>query len=173
MLIVSFLLKENSFILKDNQLQINLEQLFEESASCSNQISCIAKVARVIDGDTIVLESGERVRYIGIDTPEMTGSKRKIAECFGEEATEKNRELVAGKEIRLEKDTSEIDKYQRLLRYVYLNDIFINDYLVRNGYANAVSFPPDVKYQEHLKMAEEEARQEARGFWGEGVCNIN
>ncbi|MEA3273131.1 MAG: thermonuclease family protein [Patescibacteria group bacterium] len=166
------LFKEDSLILEDGQSSINLEQFLEEPVSCSNQISCTAKVERVVDGDTIVLESGERVRYIGIDTPEMTGPKRKTAECFGEEATKKNRELIEGKKVRLEKDISEVDKYQRLLRYVYLEDIFVNDYLIRNGYASAVSFPPDIKYQEQFRVAEQEAKKEARGFWGKGICDI-
>src|SRR4030067_982445 len=73
-------------------------------------------VVKVVDGDTVELENGQKVRYIGIDTPETTLGKN---DCYGTEATEKNKELVEGKRVRLEKDISETDKFGRLLRYVY------------------------------------------------------
>jgi len=124
------------------------------------------KVVRVIDGDTIEIEGGQKVRYIGIDTPELV-DPRKPVECFGQEASVKNKELVEGKTIELEKDISETDKYGRFLRYVFVNQIFVNDYLVREGYAHASSYPPDVKYQEQLQEAEQKARGNNRGLWGE------
>lgn len=122
------------------------------------------KVTRVIDGDTIELENGIKVRYIGIDTPE-TVAPNKPDGCFGKEASNKNRELVEGKTVSLEKDVSETDRYGRLLRYVYVNNILVNDYLVRQGYANAVSYPPDIKRQQQLIQAEREARKNFRGQW--------
>lgn len=126
------------------------------------------KVSRVIDGDTIEIEGGQKIRYIGIDTPE-TVDPRTTLQCFGREASEKHREMVEGENVILEKDISETDKYGRLLRYVYLPDsnsgIFINDYLVRNGYAHASSYPPDVKYQDQLRSAQQEAQSENRGLW--------
>lgn len=126
-------------------------------------------VSRVIDGDTIELTSGRRVRYIGVDTPESV-DPRKGVECFAKEAAEKNRELVLGKIVALEKDVSETDRYGRLLRYVYLTTgegqrVMINETLVREGYAFARSFPPDIKYQSQLLKAEETARQENKGLW--------
>ena len=124
-----------------------------------------ATVARVIDGDTIELQNGETVRYIGIDTPE-TVHPDKPAECFGTEATRANRRLVAGKQVRLERDVSNHDKYDRLLRYIYVNDTFVNKYLVEHGYAHAVSYPPDVKYQDILRKAQRTARRRERGAWG-------
>ena len=121
-------------------------------------------VTRVIDGDTIEVEiAGKlyKVRYIGIDTPEMSP-----VECFGREATARNRELVEGQKIRLEKDVSETDKYGRLLRYVYLEDgTFVNETLAADGYAHTATFPPDIKYQEKLREAEREARKNNRGLW--------
>lgn len=122
------------------------------------------KVTRVIDGDTIEVEGGQKIRYIGIDTPE-TVHPNKSLECFGIEASNKNKELVEGKEVELEKDVSETDKYGRLLRYVYIDNIFINDFLVRQGYAHASSYPPDVKYQDLFKSAEQEAKDNSRGLW--------
>ena len=121
-------------------------------------------VTRVIDGDTIEIEGGKKVRYIGIDTPE-TVDPRKPIQCFGVEASNKNKELVEGKRVRLEKDVSETDKYERLLRYVYVGELFVNDYLARQGYAYAYTYPPDVKYSEQFVQAQKEARENNRGLW--------
>lgn len=127
-------------------------------------------VTRVIDGDTIEIEGGQKVRYIGLDTPETTEE----VECWGREATSKNRELVEGKRVSLEKDVSETDKYVRLLRYVFIDSsVFINDYLVREGYALASSYPPDVKYQDQLRQAQEEARQNSKGLWSQCTASPN
>lgn len=126
------------------------------------------EVIRVIDGDTIELEDGRRVRYIGIDTPE-TVDPQKPVQCFGKEAYLENKKLVEGKEIEMEKDISETDHYGRFLRYVWAEGIFVNEYLVREGFAHAVTFAPDVKYQELFLEAERKAREESKGFWS-GVC---
>ena len=126
------------------------------------------KVIRVIDGDTIELEDGRRVRYIGIDTPE-TVDPQKPVQCYGKEAYLENKKLVEEKEIEMEKDISETDQYGRLLRYVWAEGIFVNEYLVREGFAHAVTFAPDVKYQELFLEVERKAREESKGFWS-GVC---
>jgi micrococcal nuclease len=128
----------------------------------------LVKVTRVIDGDTIELEGGKRLRYIGMDTAELGSSKSKT-ECFAQEAYEKNKELVEGKEVGLEKDISETDKYGRLLRYVWIGDLMINEYLVRQGYASVSTYPPDVKYVEKFKEAEKFARENNLGLWSK--CN--
>ena len=120
-----------------------------------------AKVIQVIDGDTITIEGGYRVRYIGIDTPEV----HPIPEAYGTEAWQVNRQLVEGKEVRLERDVSETDKYGRLLRYVYVDDVFINAELVRLGLAEAKAYPPDIKYQDYLEEMEAEAKKAGRGMW--------
>ena len=123
------------------------------------------KAIRVIDGDTIEIEGGFRVRYIGIDTPELDDARAEV-KALALAAAEKNRELVEGKIVRLEKDVSETDRYGRLLRYVYVDGLFVNAELVRLGYARAVSYPPDVKYQELFSQLEKEAREASRGLWG-------
>lgn len=127
------------------------------------------KITRVIDGDTIETETGRRIRYIGIDTPEST-DPRKMVECFAKEAAFKNRELVLNKEVYLEKDVSEVDKYGRLLRYVWVilpsdEQIMVNEVLVKEGYALAVTYPPDIKYQQLFLQAERQAREEGKGLW--------
>lgn len=129
----------------------------------------IAKVKKVIDGDTIELENGQKVRYIGIDAPE-TDHPSKPVQCFGKEASAKNRELVEGKTVELEKDVSETDQYARLLRYVWLGDILVNEYLVKEGYAQSSSYPPDIKYQDRFIEAQRQARKEQKGLWG-SYCN--
>ncbi len=120
-----------------------------------------ARVIKVVDGDTIAIEGGYEVRYIGIDTPEVHPQ----VEAFGMEAWQTNRKLVEGKEVHLERDVSETDKYGRLLRYVYAGDIFVNAELVRQGLARARAYPPDTKYQDYLKEMEAEARDAGRGIW--------
>ena len=120
-----------------------------------------AMVIHVIDGDTIRVEGGYKVRYIGIDTPEVYPK----LEAFGMEAWQANRQLVEGKKVRLERDVSEIDKYGRLLRYVYVDDILVEAELVRQGLAEAKAYPPDTKYQDYLEQLEAEARQAGRGMW--------
>jgi micrococcal nuclease len=135
----------------------------------SSSDSGLFRVTQVVDGDTIKLENGETVRSIGIDTPETVDPRRPVG-CFGKEASAKNKELVLGKEVRLVKDVSDTDKYDRLLRYVYVGDVFVNEYLVREGFARASSYPPDVKYQELFRDAEREAREAKRGLWASETC---
>jgi len=128
-----------------------------------------AKVVRVIDGDTIEVDiegSLYKVRYIGIDTPE-TVHPQKPVEYFGKEASEKNRELVEGKIVRMEKDVSEADKYGRLLRYVWVDDVMVNAELVRLGYAQVATYPPDVKYQDSFLQLQREAKEAGLGLWAE------
>ena len=140
-------------------------------------ISCVSLekdtvlVTRVIDGDTIEIENGESVRYIGIDTPE-TVHPQKPVEYFGKEAAEKNRELVEGKLVRLEKDVQDKDEYGRLLRYVYVDDMMVNAELVRSGYAYSYTYPPNVKYQTLFLQLEREAREEKRGLWGNQFFSV-
>ncbi len=122
-------------------------------------------VSRVVDGDTIEIEGKVKVRYIGIDTPETVDPRRPVG-CFGNEASNKNKELVLGKQVRLEKDISETDKYGRLLRYVYVGNVFVNKYLVEEGFARATSHPPNVKYQEIFRAAEKTAQEGNKGLWG-------
>lgn len=121
-----------------------------------------ATVISVIDGDTIQIDTGQRVRYIGIDTPEL-----RQQECFAREAMERNKELVMGQTVRLVKDVSETDRYGRLLRYVFVNERFINQLLVSEGFANASSYPPDIAYQQIFRSAEDLAREQGAGLWSQ------
>lgn len=140
-----------------------LESLFKDVlGSYSNRSVSSNTVVRVIDGDTIELADGNIIRYIGIDAPEL-GS-----DCYSEEATKKNRELVEGKEVKLEKDVSDKDRYGRLLRYVYVDDILVNELLVREGFAYAKNYDPDTSYLEQFAVAEYKAKDSNMGLWN--VC---
>ncbi len=121
-------------------------------------------VKRVVDGDTIELDNGDKVRYIGVNTPE-TVDPRKPVECFGNEAKAKNKELVEWKLVRLEKDVTDKDRYGRLLRYVFVQNTFVNDLLVREGYANVATYPPDVRYASQFLESERAARENKMGLW--------
>lgn len=140
-------------------LQDIADALFQESST-----SQVLVVSRVIDGDTIELSNGQKVRYIGINTPE-TKHPQKGAECFGQEAKEYNSALVLDKEVKLEKDVSETDRYGRLLRYVYIDEVLINEKLVADGYAYSSPYTPDVSKQEVFEAAEEKARAAKQGLW--------
>lgn len=121
-------------------------------------------VERVVDGDTIALAGGQKVRLIGIDTPELARGGRP-AEPYGEAAKSHLETLIGNQTVRLERDVSERDKYQRLLRYVFLGEINVSIQMVRDGYARSSTYPPDVKYQEEIRAAEREARAARRGLW--------
>lgn len=120
-----------------------------------------ARVMKVFDGDTIEIEGGAKVRYIGIDAAEVYPAHQ----CFSDEALIKNKELVSGKIVRLEKDVSETDKYGRLLRYVYVGDVFINDELTKEGYTKVMTVPPDVKYKDLFLQSENYAKENNLGLW--------
>ena len=134
----------------------------DEENSVSTTSRQKAKVTKIIDGDTIELEGGQRLRYIGMDTPEK-------GDCYSTESTKRNKELVEGKTVELEKDVSETDRYGRLLRYVYVGDDFINEILVKEGFASVYTYPPDVKYNERLLEAQKEARDQGKRLWSK--CN--
>ncbi len=124
-------------------------------------------VKTVIDGDTIELNDGEKVRYIGVDAPEFQSSK-KNAEPFAEEAFQANRKMVENRKVKLEFDVEQRDQYGRLLAYVYTEDgIMVNEWLVANGYARTVVFPPNVRYVDRFKLLEQEAQKQKIGLWGE------
>lgn len=118
-------------------------------------------VIRVIDGDTCILGNGERVRYYGINAPEKGDPHFK-------EATEANNNLVAGKEVQLEPKDPSRDKNDRLLAYVFVNETFVNEELLRLGYAH-IQRPLVAKYRDRFLMAQQAARGEGLGIWAKAV----
>jgi len=125
----------------------------------------LVRVNQVVDGDTIEIEGGARVRYIGVNTPE-TVHPTKAVECFGKEASNYNKKLLEGGLVRLQRDITDTDKYGRLLRYIYLPDgTFVNLKLVTDGYAYADTYPPDVAHAKEFVAAQSAARAAGRGLW--------
>lgn len=135
-------------------------------------------VARAVDGDTLKLENGERVRLIGIDTPEVhesaklqrdarkSGRDAASIQRMGKRSAEFTRKLVEGARVRLEFDVEKRDRYGRLLAYVYLKDgTFVNGEIVKQGYASPYTFPPNVRHVEMLRDLFREARENKRGLW--------
>jgi micrococcal nuclease len=126
----------------------------------------MVRVVNVVDGDTIEIEGGQRVRFIGVNTPE-TVHPTKAVECFGKEASDFNKALLKDGYVRLERDISDTDKYGRLLRYIYLADgTFVNLELVSRGYAYADTYPPDVAHAKEFVAAQAAARTGRIGLWG-------
>jgi len=120
----------------------------------------------VIDGDTIVLESGEKVRLIGVDTPELHHPKKPV-QYYAKEAKEFTKSLVEGKDVRLKYDWQRKDKYGRALAYIYLKDgTFLNIEIIKQGYGFAYTKFP-FKYMEDFRRYEREARENKKGLWGE------
>jgi micrococcal nuclease len=121
-------------------------------------------VTNIVDGDTIDLESGERIRYLMIDTPESTGG---ADDCFGENAKTFNSDLVLGKRVTLEYDVDCEDPFNRLLAYVSVGDTEVNTLLVDRGYACVLHIGPngDDRLAE-FQALEDDARADARGMWG-------
>jgi len=123
------------------------------------------EVRWVDDGDTIVLTDGKRIRYIGINTPEVESEYSK-AEPFGNEAREFNRELVYLKKVRLEFDNEKYDQYGRLLAYVFLPDgTFVNNAMITAGYAYCLPKMPNVKYEELFLKSQQNAMLSNKGIW--------
>ena len=129
-----------------------------------------ATVVRVVDGDTIQVRLArgpiERVRYIGVDTPESVKPNTPV-QCFAKAASAFNERLVAGRRVTLVRDVEERDRYGRLLAYVYRrpDGLFVNSELVRRGYARPLTIPPDVRFSARFARLADEARQAARGLW--------
>lgn len=136
------------------------------------------KVERVIDGDTILLENGERVRLIGIDTPEMHDSEKLLRDSqrtkqdvsviknMGQESYAFTKRLLENQYVSLEFDVERTDKYSRLLAYVYLKDgTFANAQILKEGYASLMTIPPNLKYADMFLKLYKEARENKRGLW--------
>lgn len=128
------------------------------------------RVVRVVDGDTIHVEAGgelEKVRYIGVDTPE-TRKPGSPVECFGKRASAQNARLVGGERVSLVRDAEARDRYGRLLAYVYRvrDGRFVNAELIRGGFAQPLSIAPNVAHAAEFAALAREARQARRGLWG-------
>lgn len=132
-------------------------------------------VIKVVDGDTLSINvngKSKTLRLIGLDTPE-TVDPRKPVQCFGVEASNKAKEILTGQSVRIEQDPTqgELDKYGRLLVYVFLKDgTNFNKKMIADGYGYEYTYNLPYKYQKEFKQAEDTARIEKRGLWADGIC---
>lgn len=138
---------------------------FNEPNNSGSGTGETGRVVDVIDGDTIDVEidgTTQRIRYVGVNTPERDEP------CY-QDATNANRALVEGQTVRLEIDTSDKDRYDRLLRYVYVGNTFVNAELVRGGWAEVVRYDPDDREFENFRALEQEAAREGWGCHPTGI----
>ena len=137
-----------------------------------------AFVARAVDGDTLKLSDGRRVRLIGVDTPELHYSEKLLRDsrrthkdieaiqALGKRAADFTKQLCEGKTVKIELDVRRYDKYGRLLAYIYLEDgTFVNAKIIEEGYAQVMTIPPDVKYADYFLKLQREARENHKGLW--------
>lgn len=158
-----------------------------EFASKDRQIYQKAKVKYAVDGDTIWVDingKDEKIRFVGVNTPEIA-KDGELAEFMADEAKDFTEKTLKNKEIYLERDISNRDKYDRLLRYIWLEkpvenpsltDIerkTLNGILVKEGLAYANYYKPDIKYQEYLKELEKSAQDNRKGIWSDGTKSLN
>lgn len=147
----------------------------EQDKPSQEKIPGFYPVVRTVDGDTIVVAidgTDEKIRLIGVDTPESV-DPRKTVECFGKEASNFTKNLLSGKQVRLEADPTQgdRDKYGRLLRYVFLGDeTLVNKLIITEGYGHEYTYRIPYQYQQEFKDAQNKARTEGRGLWAAGAC---
>ena len=144
----------------------------------------VAFVQRAVDGDTLKLSDGRRVRLIGVDTPELHYSEKLLRDSkrtrkdireiqeLGAKAADFTRKLCEGKSVKIETDVRKLDKYGRLLAYIYLEDgTFVNAKILEEGYGQVMTIPPDVKYADYFLKLERKARESGKGLWA-GTDNM-
>lgn len=140
------------------------------TSSDNSKISSeLYKVVRVVDGDTLIIDyngTEERVRLIGVDTPESVHPDEEKNTEFGTTASNFSKELLTDKYVKIELDVQERDQYGRILAYVYLDDVMVNKILLEEGYAKVATYPPNVKYVDDFTAIQEEARNNKKGLWG-------
>ena len=160
------------FIGSRKKNKVNVDLIPAPTISQIHEDKSLAKVLRVVDGDTIkvlVNNKEDTLRLIGIDAPETVDPKKTV-QCFGKEASNKAKEVIAGKTITLESDPTQGDRdeYGRLLRYVFLEDgTNFNELMISEGYAHEYTFKGNpYKYQSEFIQAEKKAREENKGLWG-------
>lgn len=146
--------------------------IFNPNTTFAQQKTRLLEISKFVDGDTFWVknEAGqkEKIRLIGINTPEARRTGRTEVEHFGKEASDYVRKTLTGRKVRLEYDVQRYDRYKRTLAYVYLDDgTFLNALLVKEGYASAATFPPNVKYADYFVKLEREARTQKKGMWKE------
>lgn len=142
----------------------------QEAISKQDDAHTYYAVERVVDGDTIIIQGfSDSVRLIGINTPELADPRSDVR-CFAQIAAKRLEDLIGEREVALEADIQDRDRYHRLLRYVYLPDgTFVNLIMIKEGYGTIMTIPPNIRYAPLFLAAQQEARQRQRGVWS-SVC---
>jgi micrococcal nuclease len=173
-----FLLFLSAFFFVANRFSVHAPHPAMDPSTDKSQYVDIL-VSHVYDGDTIKLANGEKVRFVGIDTPESSENKKLFRDAqrshqdvqeilrMGRAASEYTKSLLNDRRVRLEFDIEKRDKYGRLLAYVYRADdgLFINEDIIKNGYAYPMTIPPNVRYADEFKKLFREAQKAKRGLW--------
>lgn len=168
-------LKDISNILKSNIQTASVSNVFLNDYRVEDPKDNRFEVVGVSDGDTISVKdiSGNifKVRLLGVNTPETVDPRKKV-ECFGKEASDFLKKNLYSKKVHLVSDESQgdFDKYKRLLRYVYLDDILINKVIIEQGYGYEYTYRLPYKFQKEFKEAQKEAEKNKLGLWADGVC---
>lgn len=153
-----------SYVEKNYNIDFGIEKDGENQTANTEEY----KVVRVVDGDTIVVNFNgkeEKVRFIGVDTPESVHPDKSKNTEEGVRASEYTKERLLNKNVKLEFDVQERDKYGRLLAYVYIEGNMYNKELLEKGYAKVATYPPNVKYVDEFKELQKNARAEKMGIW--------
>ena len=163
--VLMFLFIGNLFVIPKVNGQIPASTVFS-----TKQKPIFYKVKKVVDGDTFWIEDGtskgKKVRFIGIDAPESRRTGKKDIGYYGAESKNYLTKRMMGKSVRLEKDISTVDRFKRILAYVYLEDgTFLNAEMISNGYAVVYTYPPDVRYASYFLKLQKNARAKRRGLW--------
>ena len=169
--VIGFIYKDNNTNFAENKNEVKIEEntVIIDSKTEENPSDELYEVIKVVDGDTIQIRFNgkkERLRLIGIDTPESVHSDETKNTENGKLASEYTKQLLTGKFVKLEFDVEERDQYGRLLAYVYLDGEMINKKLIKDGYAQLETVPPNVKYVEEFTALLKEAKDAKRGLWG-------
>ncbi|GAA0877239.1 hypothetical protein GCM10009119_02070 [Algoriphagus jejuensis] len=156
-------------ILKKSLFLLFLSFFLIHSSSVPKQGDFL-EISKFVDGDTFWVKhpngTDEKIRLIGVNTPEARNTGRTQVEYFGKEASAYVKKYLTGKKVRLEYDVQRLDRYKRTLAYVYLEDgTFLNAHLVGNGYATVATYPPNVKYAARFQELEKKARSGKKGLW--------
>ena len=167
-IIVALILDRMNIISMEEYL--GLESTNDATNNVSNEINNkeLYNVVRVVDGDTFIIDykgQEERVRLIGIDTPESVHPNKEKNTNFGNEVSNYTKKMLTGKQVALEFDVEKRDKYGRLLAYVYLDGQMYNKMLLEKGYAQVSTYPPNVKYVKNFINIQKQARARKMGIW--------
>lgn len=144
------------------------KEILKQYPALKDHKMSVVEVKRVVDGDTFETKSGEKVRLIGVNTPETVKPNSPV-ERYGKEASQFTKSKLTGKTVYLFADAGDKDKYGRLLRYVFIqgDSVMFNETLIREGYANTMTVPPNVMFQDSFVKLEREARSKKKGLWAD------